>query len=331
MTESVAGPSSPDAALVILIPVFNDWAAVGELLIGLDHVLASKGVEANVLIVDDGSSDAVEPGTVGGRFVAFGRVTILPLRRNLGHQRAIAIGLAYVEAKIPCRAVVLMDSDGEDDPEDVPRLLESFEREGCRKIIFAERVGRSESAGFRVGYAFYRGLHRVLTGISVRVGNFSVVPRERLACLVTASEMWNHFAAAVFVSRQPFTSIPTRRARRLAGRSKMRFVNLVVHGLSAISASSEIVGVRLLIGTAIMIAIVLIALAITVTIRLTTDLAIPGWASTVFGVLLILLSQATMFLFVFSFMILAGRNGASFLPSRDYVYFVGREKVVFER
>ena len=78
---------------------------------------------------------------------AIGRVEVLHLRRNLGHQRAIAIGLAFVEAERPrCRAVVLMDSDGEDAPEDVPRLVARCEQEGRRKIVFAERTKRSESA-----------------------------------------------------------------------------------------------------------------------------------------------------------------------------------------
>ena len=79
------------------------------------------------------------------------------------------------------------------------------------------------------------------------MGNFSVIPRERLASLVVVSELWNHYAAAAMRSRQPFCTIPTRRAERLDGESKMNFVGLVVHGLSAISVYSDIVGVRLLI------------------------------------------------------------------------------------
>ena len=74
-----------------------------------------------------------------------------------------------------------------------------------------------------------------------------------------------------------------------------------------------------------------IVLPDSVAVRLTTDLAIPGWATTAFGVLLIILLQATMFLVVFSFMILAGRNAAGFLPLRDYAYFVGSERVAYLR
>jgi polyisoprenyl-phosphate glycosyltransferase len=334
-------PQAPRAALervaarrelVILLPVFNDWAALRKLLGGLDLALASGAIEADVLVVDDGSTQPFDPSVIGLEFRAIRRVEVLHLRRNLGHQRAIAIGLAFIEAERPqCRSVVLMDSDGEDAPEDVPRLIARSEQEGRHKIVFAERTKRSESRLFRAFYVLYRLAHRVLTGHGVRVGNFSVIPHERLSCLVATSELWNHYAAAAFTSRQPYATIPTRRAARLDGRSKMNFVNLVIHGLSAISVYSDAIGVRLLIATMTMIGLDLAALALTLIVRLTTDLAIPGWATTVFGVLLIILIQATMFLFVFSFMILAGRNAASFLPLRDYAYFVGSERVAYQR
>ncbi len=328
-----AGPDDGGrAGLLVLLPVFNDWAALRKLLAALDGVLAGDGREADVLVVDDGSTQAFDPSAVGPEFRAIRRVDVLHLRRNLGHQRAIAIGLAFVDAERPaCRAVVLMDSDGEDDPADVPRLLARSEEEGGRPIVFAERTKRSESLTFRVFYFLYRRTHRVLTGHSVRVGNFSVIPRDRLSGLAASSELWNHYAAAAFASRQPYVTIPTRRARRLDGRSKMNFVNLVTHGLSAISVYSDAIGVRLLIATSAMIALVVAALGGTLAVRLSTSLAIPGWATTAFGVLLIILLQATMFLFVFSFMILAGRNGAGFLPLRDYAYFVGSERVAYQR
>jgi glycosyltransferase involved in cell wall biosynthesis len=318
--------------LLVLLPVFNDWAALRKLLVALDRELAGAAIAAEVLVVDDGSTEPFEPSAVEADFRAIRRVDVLGLRRNLGHQRAIAIGLAFVEAERPdCRAVVLMDSDGEDAPEDVPRLLARYEAEGRRKIVFAERTKRSESLTFRAFYVLYRMAHRVLTGNWVRIGNFSVIPRERLSCLVATSELWNHYAAAAFTSRQPYATVPTRRARRLDGQSKMNFVKLVIHGLSAISVYSDAIGVRLLLATVGMIGLDLAALAMTVAARLTTDLAVPGWAITAFGVLLIILLQATMFLVVFSFMILAGRNAASFLPLRDYAYFVGTERAVYRK
>jgi glycosyltransferase involved in cell wall biosynthesis len=320
--------------LVVLLPVYNDWPALGKLLGGLDRAFESARIEAEILVVDDGSTEPFDPSAVGSgdEFRAISRVDVLHLRRNLGHQRAIAVGLAFVEAERPeSPAVVLMDSDGEDDPGDVPRLVERARLEGWRKIVFAERTKRSESWRFQMFYFLYRVTHRVLTGRWVRIGNFSVIPRARLSGLVATPELWNHYAAAAFASGQPFATIPTTRARRLDGRSKMNFLKLVVHGLSAISVYSDVIGVRLLIATALLIGLDLLALGSTVVVRLTTDLAIPGWATTAFGVLLIILLQSTTFLFAFSFMILAGRNASGFLPSRDYAHFVGSERVVYRR
>ncbi len=321
--------NAPGTELLILIPVFNDWPAFGKLLTLLEGVLDRAGLQANVLAVDDGSTLLAGKETAAGPFKAIGKVGVLRLRRNLGHQRAIAIGLAYIEARTLCRTVVLMDGDGEDDPTDVPRLVARLETEGGQPIVFAERTRRSETWWFRFFYQVYKASHLVLTGVAVRVGNFSVIPRERLTSLVAVSELWNHYAAAVFASRQPFVMVPTRRAHRLDGRSRMNFVRLVIHGLSALSVFSDVIGVRLMIAAILMIVAGFAGMAATVGVRLMTELAIPGWATTAFGLLFVLLLQAVTFLVIFCFMILAGRNGASFLPIRDYVYFVGREQVLY--
>jgi glycosyltransferase involved in cell wall biosynthesis len=310
-------------SIVILIPVFNDWASLARLLPRLDAVLAARGLAAEVLVVDDGSTLEPEGDAIERPFLALRRVDVLRLRRNLGHQRAITVGLAYVEDCLRPQAVVVMDGDGEDDPADVPRLLDQLEQTGQTRIVFAERTRRSESVGFRAFYALYRLLHFVLTGQPVRVGNFSAIPRGRLSSLVVVTELWNHYAAAVIRSRQPHCLVPTRRSDRLCGRSTMNFVALVTHGLSAISVYSDVVGVRLLVLSVLLALVTLGGICAAVVVRLTTAWAIPGWATSTVGWLLVLLVQAVLAAFVFSFVILGARHGSSFLPRRDYSFFVG--------
>jgi polyisoprenyl-phosphate glycosyltransferase len=313
----------PAQETVILIPAFNDWESLAALLPRLDSVLSAHGIAADVLIVDDGSTTEPDDLPPAAPLGALRRVDVLRLRRNLGHQRAIAIGLAYVEDCLNAGAVVVMDGDGEDDPADVPRLLARLEREGHGKIVFAERSRRSESLSFRVFYALYKGLHYALTGKGVRVGNFSAIPRRRLSSLVVVSDLWNHYAAAAFRSRQPHCMIPTCRAGRLCGQSSMNFVSLVVHGLSAISVYSDVVGVRLLVMSALLALVTVSGIVAAVFVRLATNWAVPGWASYTVGILLVLLVQAMLAAFVFSFVILGSRHGSSFLPRRDYSYFIG--------
>ena len=145
---------------------------------------------ARVLLVDDGSVQKAPERWRTEAWGRFQRVDVLELRRNLGHQRALAVGLCHVEANIPCQAVLVMDSDGEDAPADVPRLLDRLKEEGGRRVIFAERTKRSESFAFRFFYALYRWLHLLLTGIAVRVGNFSAMPYAQLRRLVAVSAVW---------------------------------------------------------------------------------------------------------------------------------------------
>jgi glycosyltransferase involved in cell wall biosynthesis len=309
--------------IVVLIPVFNDWESLERLLPTLDGELARSGVTADVLVVDDGSVLEREGAEDSNAFEAIRRIDVLRLRRNLGHQRAIAIGLAYVEDCSSASAVVVMDGDGEDDPADVPRLLGRLRDEANRKIVFAERSRRSESIAFRIFYMCYKILHYLLTGKWVRVGNYSVIPRRRLSSLVVVAEMWNHYAAAVFRSRQPYCMIPTQRGKRLCGRSSMNFVALVTHGLSAISVYSDVVGVRLLVMSMLMAAVTAGGIVAAVIVRLATNWAVPGWASYTVGILLVLLVQAVMAAFVFSFAILGSRHGSTFLPRRDYSFFIG--------
>jgi hypothetical protein len=315
---------------LILVPIFDDWAALSLLLPVLDQVLSAAGLDAHLLIVDDGSTKPAS-GLELPKTGALRSVSVLSLRRNLGHQRAIAVGLAYVEQNIDPRVVVVMDGDGEDDSRDVPRLLAKLDETGQEKIVFAERLRRSEPLFFRTAYAGYRALHLLLTGYRVRVGNYSAIPRSALSRLVVVSELWNHYSAATFNARIAYTTIPTARARRLDGNTKMGFISLVVHGLSALSVYSHIIGVRLLVATVGFIALVLLALLGLLGAAFGGLHPAPPWAVVSMAALVVLLSQLVIGAMLFGLMMLAGRQGSSFIPIRDYAYFVDRVVTLSEK
>lgn len=316
--------------ILIVIPVFNDWEALALLLSHLDKLLHEKQVLAEVLLVNDASSIAPETANFSpANFNGIKRLRIVELRRNLGHQRAIALGLAYVEANVACCAVIVMDADGEDDPQDVLRLIEKCRAEGYRKMIFARRAKRSEGWLFKIFYICYRGLYKLLTGREIRVGNFSIIPYPVLRQLVAVSELWNHYAVGALKARVPYTDIAARRSNRLAGHSQMNFVSLVTHGLSAISVYGDIVGVRLLIATSLLIVFAVAVIATAIIIRFTTQLAIPGWTTYVVALFLIILMQGVVLSLFFIFIILSGRDNFNFLPLRDYHHFISRVQQIF--
>jgi hypothetical protein len=310
-----------DAAVVFCIPVYNDWESARLLLELLDVTVAEQGWSASVLFIDDGSLDSVPPwgplelrGLVG--------VEVLQLRCNVGHQRAIAVGLTYLSQHRRCEHVVVMDGDGEDAPSDAVKLLAVARGMPQPTAVFAQRSRRLEGAAFRLFYGLYKAAHWLLVGRRVDVGNFSVLPRELLERLVGVGDLWNHYAAAVAKSRLPAAKVPVARARRLCGRSRMSFVSLVSHGLSAMSVYSEEIGVRLLIAASLLVALAGTGLVAVVAIRLLTGLAIPGWATSAAVGLGSLVVNGLLLCLAFSFLVLRGRNASQFVPLRDYSYFI---------
>jgi hypothetical protein len=307
---------------VALVPVYNDWEAARRLLLELDSAFAGTGMQLRVVFLDDGSSSETPSslGAVDLRLVS--AVDVVLLRRNLGHQRAIAIGLAFVQARMDCDALLVMDGDGEDSPSDALRLLAALESQDKPQVVFAERTKRSEGLVFQAGYLAFRIAHRILTGHRIRFGNFSVVPRALLDRLVGTSELWNHYVAAVVVARVPYSGLPTARAKRLFGQSNMRLQDLVIHGFRALSVFSETIGVRALTASG-----VVGVLAAFVCLPL---LALPGvregaavWV--VAGALALLWGLAVHGIVVssvFLFATLGTRSLMGFLPLRDYEHFV---------
>jgi hypothetical protein len=315
--------------LVVVSPVYQDADAATQLIRELAYQFSEEKIDLRVLLVDDGSRTPLAEELTLKESVHV-PVEVLLLRRNVGHQRAIALGVAYVHDQIPCDAILVMDADGEDRPEDAVRLVRHYRATSDRRILFAERTRRSESILFRALYRIYQAGHWILTGIRVRVGNFSVVPACRLPALVTLPAMWNHYAAAVFHSRVPFATLPTVRGVRYSGSSKMNYLSLVMHGLHAISVFSDVVAVRLLLvvlGLACGCAAVLVPLLVQ---QLCASATEPAWALYGWGVLLILL-LLTIGSFSLVLNLMSQRNSLDFIPIRDYRYFIDRVVPILPR
>jgi len=305
-----------------MMPVLDDWLSAAELLRRLDKALVDSGYAATILMVDDGSAQQCVPRDFQSDFVVIQRIQILRLRRNLGSQRAIAIGLAHIQKSTSCDVVLVMDADGEDTPDGAAQLLQAYSESQGQKVIFAERTRRMESLLFRFFYGFYRVLHKWLTGISVRVGNFSILSAQSLDTLVSMSELWNHYAAAVFRSRIPFRMVPIPRGKRIVGKSRMNFSSLVSHGLSAMSVFADIIGARLLTACLCVSALGGLGILAVILIRAFTDLATPGWATSAIGVLAIIMIQFITIATSFTFFVLSNRTNLGFVPFRDYSLFL---------
>lgn len=307
---------------IIVIPQFNDWEALNLLIQKINEDLNEEILlNCTLLIVDDCSSKNQHVP-----FIKFNgrQIRLLSLYRNLGHQKAIAIGLSYVAENLDATRVIVMDADGEDAPADINKLVaKSFTEPD--KIIFAQRNKRTENLLFRAFYVIYKMVFKMLTGKVITFGNFSLIPKPRLQNLVRVSEIWNNYPGGIIKSRIPYASIPTDRATRLAGESKMNFVSLILHGLSAISVMIDTTAVRILIFSVFMSGVALAFIFIILFLKIIGN-ATPGWASTLGSTLLILMLQSFLISLFLVFMVLQYRSQQHFIPAVHYRDFV--EKVV---
>ncbi len=270
------------------MPVYNDWQSFAVLTQKIAKIKTNDYV-FSIVAVNDGSFTERNEVDVDLS------TTILNLKANIGHQRAIAVGLQYIyNEKKDYDYVVVMDCDGEDKPDDILLLLEKANTEKSNKIIFAQRKKRQESVAFKTGYFFYKYLFYFLTGQKINFGNFSAIPKKLLSKVVHQNNIWNHYSGGIIQSKIPFDKVLLDRGKRYQGVSKTNFNNLIIHGLSSIAVYFDFLSLRILRYSLYGIAICFISVIYILYQKLFTNYAIPGWASSliliIFGIILQLFS-----------------------------------------
>jgi glycosyltransferase involved in cell wall biosynthesis len=313
--------------LAVIIPVFNDWASLSQLIDSLEIVHMSNETSFSLFVIDDGST---EKGDVRYPLDTLNRIReieIIQLVSNLGHQRAIAIGLVELCGRNNFDAVLIMDSDGEDRPDDIPRLIAQFVAHPDH-VICAQRQRRPGRIMFRLAYKIYKFVFYISTGSRIDFGNFCLIPSDKVAALVSYSWVWNNLAGTLMRSHIPLIRMPSDRGKRYTGKSKMNFLSLVMHGLGTMAVYSEIIMVRFMLGALAVSAITLSGIVWVLFEKLFTDLAIPGWATSAVGLLVVILVQAVMIFSTSAFSMINAQNTTVIVPKIEAQNYVkARQKV----
>jgi hypothetical protein len=288
--------------LWVVAPSYDDIESFLVLRERIREGLAPELERVQFVLVDD--TGGLDPAT--GRLRGFEDVTVLAPPFNLGHQRAIVFGVRSIRSELrDDDIVVTLDSDGEDQPQDLPRLLAPLlADDDLRRVVLARRTRRRESLLFRVMYFFFRLAFRTLTGTVVRTGNFAAY-RGWTAIHVLRHPYFDLCYSSTFLSLNlEIEYVPCERGARYAGHSRMSYGRLIMHGLSMLVPFTDRITVRALIVFATTTAASL-ALAVTVVcVKLFTTAAIPGWATTtlllLIAVSLIALGNSVVLFSVFS-------------------------------
>lgn len=277
----------------IVTPVFNDWNCIEYLIKDISETLAGRFDKIHLLVVNDCSTELPSKTFDVPQNMTYAQVDLVT---NVGHQRAILIGLCYCfNQQIDSEYFIVIDSDGEDNPKYINQFLDKANSSSEDQIIFAKRSERSEGFTFKLFYVLYRLIFTLLTGASISFGNFSCLPKSFLSKICNQPNFWNHYSASIMKSKLPYDVISTKRSKRYSGVSKMNFDNLILHGLSSLSVYIESIIIRVLKLSFLLFILLTLISIVVLLIKYFSDFAIPGWATNVFGFILNILITVLLF------------------------------------
>ena len=279
--------------ITIVTPVFNDWECLNHLISDVRKTLEGTVDKIHIIAVNDCSTELPDGQMSIPENLTFEKLDLIT---NIGHQRAILIGLCHcLENQIDSDYIIVMDCDGEDKPEYLKELLIKCEHSGNQEVIFAQRSKRSETWSYKIFYLLYKLFFRLLTGEFISFGNFSCIPKSILIKICNEPNFWNHYSSAMIKSNILFSFIPAEKGKRYVGTSKMNFNKLILHGLSSISVYIESIIVRILKLNFIIFLLLMSSFVTVIYVKYFTELAIPGWATYVFGFLFSILITVGLF------------------------------------
>lgn len=272
-------------SLVVITPVYEDAEVASILFKELAGIYENN---VYVIAVDDGSIN--RPLDIDSLTAVDLKGVVIKLKRNVGHQRAIAIGLNYVADHLPqAEAVVVMDSDGEDIPKTIQKLLTHLSLPDT-DVVVAQRKRRVETFQFRAFYFIYKLVFQLLTGRKISFGNFMALKPMAVKRIAAMQELWTHVAGCILTSKLRVSLCPLDRGSRYAGKSKMNFVGLALHGFRGLMVFTEDVLVRVGIACALLAGLSVIGGGTAIILKV-IGYATPGWFSISLGILLLVFLQ----------------------------------------
>lgn len=203
-------------SISVVVPIYNDSEVIHELIKRLSPVLESITADHEIILVDDGSRDDSWLQMLAVR-QANASIKAVRLSRNFGQQSAIAAGLSLTSKEL----IVLMDSDLQDRPEDIPVLIDALLADEKATMAIAQWEERKDS---RFKLAVSRLFQRVSNSITEihtmpRLGIFRVMKKSVVEELRNFPEKTATTVSLLYYIGSRYVAVPLKRDARFAGKS----------------------------------------------------------------------------------------------------------------
>ncbi len=223
--------------LSILIPVFNDQEVLPELIKRLIPVLESLTPQYEIIFVDDGSSD--NSFDILKRYrEKNSKIKILKLTENFGQSNAISAGLEKVTGEI----VIIMDSDLQDRPEDIPKLLNAL-KDSNKQVAIARWETKKASLCKTISANIFFQISNYITKIHhpPHLGVFRAFYREVYDKHIKPFDYSGTTLSQFYKLNLDYTVVSLQRDKRFAGKSGYDLKKMVKLALDRILPNMKFV------------------------------------------------------------------------------------------
>ena len=261
--------------LSVVVPVYDEAEVLPLFAERLRPTLDALGETYEVLVVDDGSTDAT-PALLERVRREWPAVRVVRLRANSGHQAALSAGLARARGAW----VVSIDADLQDPPETIAAMLQAARSQGV-DVVYGVRTDRSSDSAFKrlTADLFYRLVGRAGHGAPSHAGDFRLMSRATVDAVNVLPEHHRVLRLVVPALGFPSASVGYRREARAAGRSKYPFGKMLRLSVDSITGFS-IAPLRLATWFGLLGGVAAVGLLVYALVSFLTGHTTPGWTST---------------------------------------------------
>lgn len=212
-----------DKKLSVVVPVFNESGNVvplaSEIKEVAEQLIASKRITSyEVIFVNDGSTDRTNEALLAAKR-ANKKITVVELRKNFGQTAALKAGFDHTSGDY----IVTMDGDMQNDPRDIPRLIDTLEK--GYDVVSGWRVNRRDSFGKKLSSRLMNGVRQALIGDFLHDYGCSlkIYRKECVQELELYGELHRYITAYLFIKGYKIGEIKVNHRPRKSGKTKYGF------------------------------------------------------------------------------------------------------------